>query len=39
MTFYFWLGEDAEEWNEIARDYEYDWDAWRENVEMERLGY
>jgi len=39
MMFYFWLGEDAEEWNQIAEDFEGDWDAWRENEEMTRLGY
>lgn len=39
MTYYFWLGEDAEQWHEIERDFEGDWDAWRENEEMTRLGY
>ena len=39
MTYYFWLGYEAEPWNEIERDWEGDWDAWRENEEMTRLGY
>lgn len=39
MTYYFWLGVDAEEFNEIEEAYEGNWDAYREDEEMRRLGY
>lgn len=39
MTYYFWLGVDAEPFNLIEIEYEGDWEAWAEDEEMRRLGY
>jgi hypothetical protein len=33
------VGKEAEPFNEIEKDWEGDWEAYEEHVEMTRLGY